>query len=159
MGQLFSSRKDNRTGQAYGVFSWSIADNIIYGDRIFAAMYGLLPTQVDEGIPIELLFGKIAPQDVERIARRTHHCILTGEPFEEEFSIHRSLTDIIVARVYSACFHRVDGVLTHCAGSIFQIDPPRICTGHNGKNETPSIRPGFIRSVKSDNQNRRATGQ
>lgn len=104
----------------YGVFSWDIVENIVRGDSAFAKFYGFAPEVVDEGLPIEKLLERVAPEDLARVAERTHHCILTGAPFDETFSIHRPGMDSVTVSVYSNCFHRVGNVLTHCAGSIFE---------------------------------------
>ncbi len=72
-----------------GLFSWSLYDNRLVADEIYAAVYGLDPSRLAKGTDIESILGLIVDEDRQDAAWRTHATILSGKFDTITFGVKR----------------------------------------------------------------------
>ena len=51
-----------------GLFSWDIAENIVYADSALAELFGLDPLQAEHVLLIEVYLERVHPDDRPRLA-------------------------------------------------------------------------------------------
>lgn len=70
-----------------GFFTWIVGANTLYGDPLFADIYGLPHEELAAGIPIEKVIDCIDPRDRSQIARSVHQAILNGNQANSNFRV------------------------------------------------------------------------
>ncbi len=72
---------------AAAAWEWHIGENRLYGDAGFAALLGLSPESLIEGVAPRLFFSTIHPQDRDRIRLAVAGILRGAEVFSKEFRI------------------------------------------------------------------------
>ena len=68
-------------------WEWQIADQKLFGDASFAALYGLSPEVMEAGVPANIFFSRIHPRDLARTRLAVGGMLRGAELFSREFRI------------------------------------------------------------------------
>jgi hypothetical protein len=104
-----------------GFFTWELATNTLHGDAVLAELFDIAFGDVQDGIAIERIIEKIAPDDRSRIAKAIHQAIVTGRPYEETYEVIRSQEANISVVAMGRCFQYSDGTPSYYAGTVVQL--------------------------------------
>lgn len=72
---------------AMGFFTWIVGANTLYGDPLFADIYGLPQEELSAGIPVEEVIGRIDPRDQSKIARSVHQAVVSGDQTSSTYRV------------------------------------------------------------------------
>ncbi|QYA08694.1 PAS domain-containing protein [Agrobacterium larrymoorei] len=75
---------------AMGFFTWSVPENTLFADDVFAELYELAPAEVSAGIRVEDILEKIVDDDRPLLARKIHQAIISGRPSTQSYRVRRS---------------------------------------------------------------------
>lgn len=101
-----------------GFFSWNVPENMVYGDEIFAFIYGLQARELEAGAPIEKVVANIDDGDRQRVAKTLHEAIITGRQCHNSYSITHSNGRRVVVTAKGRCFRDAEGVPSIYAGTV-----------------------------------------
>lgn len=79
MATLLTDHENRSITGLTGFYNWDVSNNLVFGDRNFAAIYGLSVEAVSVGVPVETILSLVAEQDRAPLARYIHS-VLLGEP-------------------------------------------------------------------------------
>ena len=169
MGQstwnLFSGTISTR---GIGFFTWSVVENLIYGDKGLADLYEISEEDFARGVPVEMLLERIAVADRETIASNIYQSILVGGTSSAQYDvicpsgIRRSLV------AFGRCWLEEDGLPSHFSGVVAMMPEVQFGTSdmtleahclaafelarNQGKDLTARYLSSAIHAVSSDNQ-------
>lgn len=100
-----------------GLFTWDVPQNRIYGDEIFADVYGLSPLHAASGVPIEEILLRIFELDRAETAKQTHQGILNGRLGSVQY---RVLTGgkLRTVSAFGRCLKDEEGVPSFFSGGV-----------------------------------------
>jgi PAS domain S-box-containing protein len=105
-----------------GIYTWSLGDDLVYGDTTVAAIFGLDPAETLTGLSISEYVQRIHPDDRGDVARLISAAVRDGRPYHSEY---RAIdADGEVRRVISLgrCFRDRSGEPVHYAGIVYPVD-------------------------------------
>lgn len=70
-----------------GIWDWDVPQDRITADARFATLYGVDPELAAAGAPISAFFGKIHPDDVDRLGVAIERALASGERLLEEYRL------------------------------------------------------------------------
>lgn len=106
-----------------GFFTWELAEDRIFADEIFGQHFDIGIEDLQRGIPIDRILERIRIEDRPRIAAAIHSAIVTGQPYQETYTVvHANGTAIVVAAM-GRCFQYSDGTPSHYAGTVVEVKP------------------------------------
>lgn len=89
MGRLIVSN-DNGTEEmdgSIGIYSFVVPEDRVYGDALVARIFGLSPQALTVGAPIADVLRHVRDGDRQRLAKAMHKAIVTGQFYEETYTI------------------------------------------------------------------------
>ncbi|MDE1159232.1 MAG: PAS domain-containing protein [Neorhizobium sp.] len=101
-----------------GFFSWNVPENMVYGDEIFAFIYGLPMNDLEAGAPIEKVVANIDDGDRQRVAKALHETIITGRACHQSYAITHPTGRRVVVTAKGRCFRDAEGVPSIYAGTV-----------------------------------------
>lgn len=102
-----------------GTYYWDIGKDLIYGDKNFVRIFGILRSEND-ALPLSELFRAIHPDDQAEVAARIRSTLDGNTPYEAEYRVLRSGGERwIVAR--GTVERDADGLPIGWAGAIMDI--------------------------------------
>ena len=72
---------------AVGFFSWNVQENKVYGDQVFAFIYGVPYRDLESGAPIEQVIVNVDDGDKQRVAKALHESIISGKKCHQSYGI------------------------------------------------------------------------
>ena len=87
MGQRILSNDNGGSGGFIGVYSFVVPEDRVYGDAVVASVFGLEPHLLAEGAPIADVIRYVKDGDRQRLAKALHEAIVTGNFYEETYTI------------------------------------------------------------------------
>lgn len=105
-----------------GFYTWLVPMNALYGDAIFAKLYGIAPEVVSAGVDVEVILGKIIEEDRHRIAGNVRKAILTGELSSGSYRILLPDGKLRTLTSFGRCFRNESGDASFYSGAV--IDTP-----------------------------------
>jgi hypothetical protein len=125
------SAKKNDAGGAIqacpdaGVFTWDLSTDTVYADSALAELFGLDAHEACRGLPIVRFLDRIDPADKPLIARAIHEAIVTGEAYQQDYSIIRPNGSKADVSAFGRCFRDENGNPRHYAGVVcLRTDQP-----------------------------------
>ncbi|MEP0872066.1 ATP-binding protein [Trichocoleus desertorum AS-A10] len=67
---------------------WNIPENLVSGNRTFAHLFGIDPTEAAKGKPLELFVQAIHEEDRPRVVAAIHQALETGEEYSTEYRVY-----------------------------------------------------------------------
>ena len=77
-------------GAIIGTWVWTIPDDRFIADERFAHSFGLDPDAIREGLPLQVLFESIHPDDRERVAAAVDQALASGGPYRCDYRVRRT---------------------------------------------------------------------
>ena len=102
-----------------GFFSWDLGCDKLYGDDIIGEIFDCSPSEMAEGVCINRIIDQIDPQDRQRIAKAIHTAIVTGDPYQEMYSVVRDKHVPVKVVALGRCLRSPDGVPSIYTGIVF----------------------------------------
>ncbi|WP_223796176.1 GAF domain-containing protein [Sphingomonas nostoxanthinifaciens] len=91
LGALFRQREIALSAsQGIGTWDWDVQRDRVVADERFASIYGVDPAVAINGAPIAEFFGRVHPDDLERLKREIDAVLRSGEPFSSEYRLVRA---------------------------------------------------------------------
>ena len=72
---------------AVATWEWQIAERLLFGDAGFAALYGMAPEQAAAGVPTQVFFSIVHPQDRDRVRLAVGGMLRGAEVLSKEYRI------------------------------------------------------------------------
>ncbi len=69
-----------------GIWTWHVGGSII-PDGNLAALFGLTREQIADGMPVELYYSRIHPDDLARVQSARRRALATGGPYSPEYRV------------------------------------------------------------------------
>lgn len=70
-----------------GFFSWNVQEDKVFGDPVFADLFGVSHEALQAGAPIVDVLRYIDDGDRQRVAKALHETIITGNPCHQTYRI------------------------------------------------------------------------
>jgi len=112
-----------------GFFNWMVAEDDLYGDPMFAELYGLPRQQLTVGINVMQILEMIIEADRPMIARNIHQAILNGEPSGAQYSIHLPAGQVRELVSFGRCLHDENGTPTFYTGAVMDARSDPVVAG------------------------------
>ena len=77
-------------GAIIGTWVWTIPDDRFIADERFAHSFGLDPDAIREGLPLQVLFASIHPDDRDRVAAAVDQALARGGPYRCDYRVRRT---------------------------------------------------------------------
>lgn len=77
-------------GAIVGTWVWTIPDDRFIADERFAHSFGLDPDAIREGLPLQVLFESIHPEDKQRVAAAVDEALARGGRYRCDYRVRRS---------------------------------------------------------------------
>lgn len=115
--------------ESMGFFTWSVPDNILFGDAIFATLYELPEIDLRKGVSVEQILSKIVEHDRPAMAERIHEAIVSGETTSSAYRIRLSdgVSRELVA--FGRCNRDDTGVPSYFTGAVMDKSLPGVMFG------------------------------
>lgn len=114
-----------------GFFSWVLADNLLFGDAMFASLYEIPVGDLLRGIPVETILSKIVEEDRAMIARNTHEAIISGNTSASSYTIQLETGGRKCLVAYGRCLRDSDGEPSVFTGAVMDAVMPDVTFGSN----------------------------
>jgi hypothetical protein len=102
-----------------GVFHWNVDTNLLCADEHFAEIFGLDPSDVRDGLPIETYLAAVWEGDRRSVAKTLHHAISTGGSCFQDYHVARPDGSIVHIIGIGRCFRNIEGEATRYVGVVF----------------------------------------
>jgi len=103
-----------------GFFNWNVAENILTGDHIFAAVYGFDVERASAGLLVEEILATMVEADKPRVAREIHSAIINGHFTTNTYQIYvRSRLKTVMA--FGRCMRDPFGVPSYFVGAVMEV--------------------------------------
>jgi len=77
-------------GAIVGTWVWTIPDDRFIADERFAHSFGLDPDAIREGLPLQVLFESIHPEDKQRVAAAVDEALARGGRYRCDYRVRRA---------------------------------------------------------------------
>jgi PAS domain-containing protein len=114
----YSRRKEVDLKESVGFFSWDLSENKVFGDPVFAYIYGIAPRELEVGAPIEDVIKHVTDEDMPRVAKALHETILSGKPCYQTYSVNHPTGRSIVVTGQGRCLRNGEGMPSIYTGSV-----------------------------------------
>jgi PAS domain-containing protein len=105
---------------AMGFFTWIVGANTLYGDPMFADIYGLPHEDLAAGIPVEKVIERIDPSDQPQIARSVHQAILSGTQTSSTYRVLDPDGGSRTILSFGRCLRDEEGIPSIFSGAIVE---------------------------------------
>lgn len=115
--------------QSMGFFTWSVPDNILFGDTVFAALYEMAEHDLRKGVAVEQILAKILEHDRPLMAKRIHEAIVSGETTSSAYRIRMSNGASRELVAFGRCIRDDTGVPSYFTGAVMDKSLPGVVFG------------------------------
>jgi signal transduction histidine kinase len=105
-----------------GTWDWDVVADRVTADAHFARLYGVDPFVAAQGAAIEMFFGRLHPDDRDRVEREIDEAVRTGARFESEYRLCGDDGRSHWVMAQGRCEHDAAGSATRFPGVTFDID-------------------------------------
>lgn len=113
----------------FGFFTWSVAENLVFGDSKLSSFYEVDPDDFVKGIAVEVILKLIVPGDREQVAFDIHTAILSGNAASSHYSVslRNGTTKSLIS--FGRCFKDDNGVPSYYSGAVMvaETSPVMVC--------------------------------
>lgn len=104
-----------------GIFTWDLQTNILQGDTAVSRLFGLKPSDVLAGLPIENFLARIHKSDRPKVAESIHYAIVSGGPYHEVYTVdsNEGAVDVVA---FGRCFRDAEGNPSQYAGIVIRAN-------------------------------------
>ena len=106
--------------QAVCLFDWDIRADNVYADANLAEFFGFTIEEAEAGMSAERWIGVIDEADRARVAAAVDEAVRTGEPYQEEYTLHSKARGPIRVVARGQCLNDEDGPCRF-PGSVFDV--------------------------------------
>jgi len=112
-------RELNEAACDAGVFTWDLSTDTVYADKALAELFGLDARETERGLPIVRFLDRIDPADKPMIAKAIHEAIVTGEAYQQDYTVVRHDGSTAAVAAFGRCFRNAAGTPSHYAGIVY----------------------------------------
>ena len=105
-----------------GIFTWSLAEDTVYGDTAIASLFGLDPAETICGLPIASYIERIHTDDRARVAALISQAVRGGMPYHAEYRVLDAFDEIRWVMAMGRCFRNRQGDPNHYAGIVYPLE-------------------------------------
>ena len=105
-----------------GIYTWSLDDDMLYGDTTVAGIFGLDPVETLRGLSISDYVERIHPADRGNVARLISTAVKDGKPYYAEYRAMDADGDVRQVISLGRCFRDRSGKPVHYAGIVYPVD-------------------------------------
>jgi PAS domain-containing protein len=105
-----------------GIFTWVLAEDLVYGDTSVAAHFGLDPDQTTKGLPIGAYLENVHEVDRPALAKAIAEAVKNGDPYHAEYRVKNALGAYRRVMAMGRCFRDGLGNPTIYSGIIYPLD-------------------------------------
>lgn len=110
------------TSQGAGFFSWDIAANKLFADKLVAEFFGFPASATEIGMPVENYVERIALEDRLRVRYAIEASLQTSEQRQESYTIRRPDGSSVTVLAFGQSYRSPDGVPLQYSGIIMRLD-------------------------------------
>ena len=112
-----------------GFFTWSVPDNILFGDAVFAALYEIPELELRKGLPVEQILTRMVEHDRPAMAQRIHEAIVSGETTSSSYRIRLCSGASRELVAFGRCIRDDTGVPSYFTGAVMDKSLPGVVFG------------------------------
>jgi len=104
-----------------GTWDWDVAQDLVYADAQFAAIYGVDPERARRGLPISEFVRNMHPEDRDDVQRKIEKSMQTGEEYRAEYRLVQTDGSVLWVLARGHCSLSSDRVPIRFAGVTVDI--------------------------------------
>ena len=104
-----------------GLYTWDLGTDMLYADSALAELFGLDKAESEHGLPLTRYVERVHIEDRPMLAGAIRQAILTGQPFQESYRVHKSNGDAVRILAFGRCFRDGQGMPRFYAGIVFPM--------------------------------------
>jgi PAS domain-containing protein len=101
-----------------GFYSWNLDENKVFADHVFAEIYGIPSRDLEIGAPIEDVIKNVAEEDMQRVAKKLHETIISGNPCHQTYRISHPGGRSVMVTGQGRCLRNSEGLPSIYTGSV-----------------------------------------
>ncbi|WP_376743648.1 PAS domain-containing protein [Ensifer canadensis] len=87
-----------------GIFTWDIAQDLVYGDAALAELFGLVAEETNCGLPLKLYLDRVHPEDRPRLAKKITETIVGGRAQQSAYRVKTHGGRYVSVIAFGRCF-------------------------------------------------------
>ena len=108
--------------QEAGIYTWSLADDRLYGDTAVASLFGLDPALTIKGLPLTDYIQRVYAGDRFLLSTQITKAVRDGLPYNAEYRVLNSEDKFVLVMAVGRCFRNGRGNPTLYSGIIYPLD-------------------------------------
>ena len=104
-----------------GIYTWSLADDRLYGDTAIAALFGLDPLQTIRGLPLSNYLERVHVGDQPLLSALISKAVQDGLPYSAEYRVRNALNEFEFVMAVGRCFRDPAGNPSLYSGIIYPV--------------------------------------
>ncbi|MCM2435347.1 PAS domain-containing protein [Agrobacterium rosae] len=104
-----------------GIYTWSLADDRLYGDTAIAALFGLDPLQTIRGLPLSSYIDRVHVSDQPLLTALIAKAVQDGLPYSAEYRVRNALNEFEFVMAVGRCFRDPAGNPSLYSGIIYPV--------------------------------------
>ncbi|RDL48068.1 hypothetical protein BLJAPNOD_05295 [Ensifer sp. M14] len=87
-----------------GIFTWDIAQDLVYADSALAELFGLAAEETKRGLPLKLYLERVHPDDKAYVARQMTETIIGERAQQSSFRVRTRSGRYVSIVAFGRCF-------------------------------------------------------
>jgi hypothetical protein len=105
-----------------GIFTWVLAEDLVYGDTAVASHFGLDSNGTTTGLPIGAYLESVHVDDRPALAKAIAEAVKNGDPYHAEYRVKNALGAYRPVVAMGRCFKDKIGNPSIYSGIIYPLD-------------------------------------
>jgi PAS domain-containing protein len=105
-----------------GIFTWVLESNLIFGDSLVAALFGLDREQISRGLPFEAYLARVHERDRAETKHLIKQAILDGQPYYAEHRLMDASGFYRWSVAMGRCFQNENSMPLLFSGIVYPVD-------------------------------------
>jgi PAS domain-containing protein len=104
-----------------GVYTWCLSKDLLYGDTLVAALFGLDPDETTRGLPLMSYLERLHDDDRGDVRRQITRAVLNGLPYHAEYRVRNARGEAQHVMSLGRCFQDRNGMPVLYSGIVYPV--------------------------------------
>lgn len=105
-----------------GFFTWDLPENVLYADNALASLFGVDPTDAEQGLPIEVFSARVHPEDTPILAKAISDSIIAYRPQQQSCRVCNSEVNYVTVMCFGRGGRDSTGEPVRYVGIVVPVD-------------------------------------